>query len=178
MTEKLSLGERCSLFECWFDTAGLKVRLGLFSTKRDLSECFEEGQVMGPNALIGRKKWPKFSFQDSLSLFRWVRCIWRWQQEVLIPTQVLRPIQISKSSQSRATLFVYLLVRHVPFIAKGAVRILHWAICDTPPHDEPTDLFFRLNTLCTHLSESNLWYLNELPLSWVIMQNLSFCTLH
>ena len=45
-------------------------------------------------------------------------------------------------------------------------------------HDRPTDLFFRLNTLCTHLSGSNLWYLNELTLSWVIMQNCHFvlCT--
>ena len=40
-----------------------------------------------------------------------------------------------------------------------AVRILHWAILQ---HDEPTDLFFRLNTLCTHLSGSNLWNLNVL----------------
>ena len=46
------------------------------------------------------------------------------------------------------------------------------------PHDKPTNLFFRLNTLCTHLSGSSLWYLNKLPWSWVIMQNLSFCTLH
>ena len=47
----------------------------------------------------------------------------------------------------------------MPFIAKGAVRILHWA---TWQHDERTDLFFRLNTLCKHLSGSNLWSLNYL----------------
>ena len=39
------------------------------------------------------------------------------------------------------------------------------------------NVFFRLKTLCTHISGSNLLYLNELPLSWVIMQNLSLCTL-
>ena len=44
-------------------------------------------------------------------------------------------------------------------------RILRWAIWQ---HDEPTNLFFRLNTLCTYLSGSNLWYLKELPLCWVI----------
>ena len=43
---------------------------------------------------------------------------------------------------------VYLLVRHVPFIAKSAEQFC------TEWYDEPTDLFFRLNALCIHLSGS------------------------
>ena len=79
---------------------------------------------------------------------------------------------------------LYLLVRYVPFIAKGARfllqctkcsrpaplyngekhfvhcrRILHWSIWQ---HNKPTDLSIRLNTLCTHMSGSNLWNLNGL----------------
>ena len=53
--------------------------------------------------------------------------------------------------------YVYLLVCHVPFPAKGAgegCRIL--TAPSGKPHDRPTDLFFRLNTLCTHLSGSYL----------------------
>ena len=70
---------------------------------------------------------------------------------------------------------VYLLVRHVPFIAKGAGFLLQCTKCSRQAslvqmclepqfctwraawqHDEPTDLFFRLNKLCIHLSGSNL----------------------
>ena len=55
------------------------------------------------------------------------------------------------------TEIVYLLVCHLPFPAQGAVWILHRA------GNHMTDQFFRLNTLCTHLSGSNLWKLNDLP---------------
>ena len=58
---------------------------------------------------------------------------------------------------------VYLLVCHVPFIANGAAFLLeNFVHCSKnpalsdKPHERPTDLFFRLNKLCTHLSGSNL----------------------
>ena len=60
-------------------------------------------------------------------------------------------------------------------------RILHWAVWQ---HDEPTDLFFRLNTLCKNLSWSNLWSLNVLlPLicfntfNFQLLQCKKVCTL-
>ena len=76
--------------------------------------------------------------------------------------------RICKSIKER-DFHVYLLVCHVQD---------SYCTLREKPHDRPTDLFFRLNTLCTHLSGSNLWYLNELPLSWVIMQKFLFvfCT--
>ena len=58
---------------------------------------------------------------------------------------------------------VYLLVCHVPFIANGAGFLLeNFVHCSKNPalsdklHDRPTDLFFRLSTLFTHLPGSNL----------------------
>ena len=51
---------------------------------------------------------------------------------------------------------VYFLVCHVPFPAQGAVRILDRA------GNHMTDqqiYFFRMTTLCTHLSGTNLSYL-------------------
>ena len=37
---------------------------------------------------------------------------------------------------------VYLLVCHVPFLAKGAVRILHRARNGQTAHDRPTNIHF------------------------------------
>ena len=80
-----------------------------------------------------------------------------------------------KYSNKVAWIHVYLLVRHVPFIAKGAVRILLWAIWQ---HDESTDLFLRLKTICTHLSGSNLWNLKVLlPLICLNSFNFVHCSL-
>ena len=72
---------------------------------------------------------------------------------------------------------VYLLVRHLPFIAKGAGCRILTAVYKMFKTSEPCTkvllaetlyiarrnqqiYFFRLNTLCTHLSGSNLWKLN------------------
>ena len=110
----------------------------------------------------------------------------------LAPKDLARWLQKATDFRLKPTpVNVYLLVCHVPFLAKGAGFLLqctilylasrrralykkarstfvqrgafleHLNICKNPapsekPHDRPTELFFRLNTLCTQLSGSNL----------------------
>ena len=59
-------------------------------------------------------------------------------------------------------------------------KLMSWIFCTLQKnpslmwqHDKPTDSFFRLNTLCTHLSGSNLWNLNVL-LSLICFNSLNF----
>ena len=85
--------------------------------------------------------------------------------------------RICKSIKER-DFHVYLLVCHVQD---------SYCTLREKPHDRPTDLFFRLNTLCTHLSGSNfsletvlkdLWHsrktsVNNLPYYNLILSNLA-----